>query len=51
MPHHAPDWGWKLGDRPQMVPSNSVLYHKWNPWVSEDIYYYMYLDLAIFAYF
>ena len=29
-----------------MILSNSVLNHKWSPWVCEDIYYYMYFGFG-----
>ena len=37
--------GSKLGDCLQMVPSNCVLNHMCIPWVSEVIYYCIYLGI------
>ena len=43
--------GIQVGDRLQMVPSDSVLNHIMIPWVSEVIYYCDYLEFGIICMF
>ena len=44
-------WGFKWGDRLQMVRGNYILNHMLIPWVSELIYYCNYLEFGIICMF